>query len=209
MYFKGLFQKLLFVFIVLSCVALLSFAKTKKEEEYDRLDGMGKSGKRVDVIEWHDNLEIHVYPAGSLAGLGLKLVKEGGKSIMVISYRFHNSSAPLVRRAVLGIPFKEKFQAFKDSSATKDGYDKIIISNALLTSSKVASFKLDPEPTQLYPDGHPMLADKGDEQDKLPHANTSSAQQERKPASRNEEIENNNLESDSVPTPNGIRSFSW
>ena len=33
--------------------------------------------KRVDVIEWAGNLEIHVYPAGSLAGLGLKLVKDG------------------------------------------------------------------------------------------------------------------------------------
>ncbi|MGZ3689552.1 MAG: hypothetical protein ACXVBW_14715, partial [Bdellovibrionota bacterium] len=36
-------------------------------------------------------------------------------------------------------------------------YDKIVISNQGL-SDQVASFKLDPEPTQLYPDGHPALA---------------------------------------------------
>ena len=40
---------------------------------YDRLDGTGESGKKVNVIEWEGNLEIHVYPKGSVKGLAMKL----------------------------------------------------------------------------------------------------------------------------------------
>ena len=123
------------------------------DADYDRLDGHGRSGKRVNVIEWEGNLEIHVYPAGSLIGLGLKLDKKNkDKNVMVISYRFDNGDHPLIRRAILGISMNEGFKAFRDPSA--DGYDKIIISNQGL-SNQVAVYKLDPPPTQLYPDGHP------------------------------------------------------
>lgn len=128
-----------------------------KEEDYDRLDGRGASGKKVDVIEWEGNLEIHVYPAGSLKGLGLKLDKTNkAKSVMVISYRFDTQPAlPLIRRAILGIDLREGFHTYKDTSV--DAYDKIIISNNVL-SEQVAEYKLEPEPKQLYPDGHPALA---------------------------------------------------
>lgn len=139
-------------------------------ENYDRLDRMGASGKKVDVIEWEGNLEVHVYPAGSLKGLGLVLDKKNkDKPVMVISYRFDNTPKPLIRRAILGIDLKEGFKAFRDPSA--DGYDKIIISNNGL-SSEMLAFRLDPAPTQLYPDGHPALAKATDEEkDRAPAAN--------------------------------------
>ncbi len=129
-------------------------------DDYDRLDGKGASGKKVDVIEWEGNLEIHVYPGGSLKGLGLKLDKANkAKSVMVISYRFDGKTAgPLIRRVILGIDLREGFHAYKDTSV--DEYDKIIISNNVL-SEQVAEYKLDPEPSQLYPDGHPALAQAG------------------------------------------------
>src|SRR5688572_15930416 len=73
------------------------------EDDYDRLDGKGKSGKKVDVIEWEGNLEIHVYPKGSLLGLALKLDEsQKGKKVMVIGYRFNNSpNDHLIRRALV------------------------------------------------------------------------------------------------------------
>lgn len=122
--------------------------------DYDRLDGKGPSGKKVHVIEWEGNLEIHVYPVGSLSGLALKLDKRNkDKPVMVIGYRFDNNpKEQLIRRAILGIDLREGFKTYRDPTA--DGYDKIIISNNGL-SSEVVAYKLDPEPTQLYPDGHP------------------------------------------------------
>lgn len=139
------------------------------DPEYDRLDGKGKSGKKVDVVEWEGNLEIHVYPQGSLAGLALKLDKKNkDKPVMVIGYRFKgDAKTQHVRRAVLGVAFHEGFKAYKDPSA--DGYDKIVISNNGLASPLVA-YAIDPELKQLYPDGHPALA--------------SGAAEERKPASK-------------------------
>jgi hypothetical protein len=129
------------------------FAYSAEEEDYDRLDGVGKSGKKVNVIEWEGNLEVHVYPVGSLRGLALKLDKrDKNRPVMVIGYRFDNSDKPIIRRAILGIEMKEGFKTYRDKSA--DDYDKIVISNNTL-SDQVAPFKLDPEPTQLYPDGHP------------------------------------------------------
>ncbi len=124
------------------------------DDDYDRLDGTGLSGKKVQVIEWEGNLEVHVYPAGSLKGLALKLDKRNkDKPVMVIGYRFDSDPKnQLIRRAILGIPFREGFKAYRDKSA--DDYDKIIISNNT-QSGQVVAFQLDPEPTQLYPDGHP------------------------------------------------------
>lgn len=128
------------------------------DEDYDRMDGTGASGKKVNVIEWEGNLEIHVYPAGSLKGLALKLDKRNkDRPVMVIGYRFDNDpKKQLIRRAILGIDLAESFKTYRDPSSGTE-YDKIVISNNGLAGEMVA-YKLDPAPTQLYPDGHPALA---------------------------------------------------
>lgn len=153
--------------------------------EYDRLDGTGPSHKRVDVIEWEGNLEVHVYPAGSLKGLAAKIddasssggssssaaggvsggsvsggsvsggsaakSSGGGRKVMVLAYRFDNGpDRQYVRRAILGIPIRPGFKAYRDPSA--DGYDKVILTNNTL-GTDVASYRLEPEPTDLYPEG--------------------------------------------------------
>lgn len=130
------------------------------DADYDRLDGMGHSGEKVQVIEWEGNLEVHVYPAGSLKGLALKLDKrDKSKPVMVIGYRFVNDpKTQLIRRAILGITLADGFKTFKDPSESE--FDKIIISNNTLSDSVVA-FRLDPPPSQLYPDGSPALANGG------------------------------------------------
>ncbi len=165
------------------------------EPDYDRLDGHGKSGKKVNVVEWEGNLEIHVYPAGSLKGLALKLDKKNkDKPVMVISYRFSDSpKESLIRRAILGIPLPENFLTYRDLSA--DDYDKIIITgNGLAASKTIQTYALEPPPTQLYPDGHPMLAEKKD----IPSA-------VREPSSkRNDEA------TGSIDTESGtIKPFRW
>lgn len=127
-------------------------------DDFDRLDGKGASGKKVNVIEWEGNLEIHVYPAGSLKGLSLKLdQRDKAKPVMVIGYRFDLPAEPLIRRAILGIDLKDGFRAYRDPSSAAQGYDKVVITNHKL-SKPLAELKLDPEPKQLYPDGHPMNA---------------------------------------------------
>ena len=142
------------------------------DADYDRLDGTGKSGKKVDVVEWEGNLEIHVYPAGSLAGLSLKLDKKNkDKPVMVIGYRFTNDTkTQLIRRAILGVPFYEGFKAFKDPTA--NGYDKIVISNNGLGKPLVA-YNLEQPPAQLYPDGHPALVDAGADAERKPATSAS------------------------------------
>jgi hypothetical protein len=132
-------------------------AEQQAEEEYDRLDGMGASGKKVNVIEWEGNLEVHVYPAGSLKGLALTIDRKAkDKPVMVIGYRFNdNPGKQLIRRAIIdGITLTDNFRAYRDSSA--DEYDKIVITNNNLDKVMTA-YKLEPKPTQLYPDGHPAL----------------------------------------------------
>lgn len=132
------------------------------DEEFDRLDGHGPSGKKVNVIEWEGNLEIHVYPGGSLAGLSMKVDRSQKSPVMVIGYRFRDRpEKTLIRRAVLGIPMADSFQTYRDPSISD--YDKIIVSSNGL-SGQVVAYRLDPAPKQLYPDGHPMnahLADAG------------------------------------------------
>src|SRR5438045_1130880 len=117
------------VALLLPLLALGLIAAAPADDDYDRLDGKGASGKKVQVIEWEGNLEIHVYPAGGLAGLALKLDKRNkDRPVMVIGYRFDNSpKQQLIRRAILGINLREGFKAFRDPSA--DDYDKIVISN--------------------------------------------------------------------------------
>jgi hypothetical protein len=120
-------------------------------ERYDRLDGTGDSGKKVDVIEWEGNLEIHSSPRTSLKGLSAKLDnRDQGKSVMVIGYRFANTPRPLVRRAILGIPFNAKVKAYIDP--TEKDYDKLAITNQNLTAPWVP-YKLEASPKQWYPDG--------------------------------------------------------
>jgi hypothetical protein len=146
--------KMTLALLALSFGALAHAQTVQKDDDYDRLDGTGLSGKKVNVIEWEGNLEIHVYPAGSLKGLSLKLDKKNDyKPVMVIGYRFEGSSTPLIRRAILGIKLNEGFKTYRDTTA--DGYDKIVISNNGLATPLVA-FKLDTAPAQSYPDGHPM-----------------------------------------------------
>jgi hypothetical protein len=129
------------------------------DANYDRLDGTGASGKRVDVIEWENNLEIHVYPKGSTAGLGMKIDDKNGKKVMVIAYRFvENPKKTLTRRNILGIPLSANFKVYKDPMENE--FDKFIISNNGL-SGQVIAYRLDPTPTQLYPEGTPAYADSG------------------------------------------------
>lgn len=126
-------------------------------DDYDRLDGTGASGKRVNVIEWEGNLEIHVYPKGSLSGLAAVLDKKNkDKPVMVLGFRFDSHpNKQLIRRAILGIPIRENFLSFRDNSEAE--FDKIILTNNQMASPLVA-YQLDAKPTQLYPDGHPALA---------------------------------------------------
>ena len=143
--------------LLLSTPAPLSHAgpAVDPDADYDRLDGQGRSGKTVNVVEWEGNLEIHVYPERSLVGLAAKIDQNArGTQVMVLSYRLESDpKLPLIRRAVLGIPFQSGFQAWKDTSA--EGYDKIILSNRALKGPTLTRFPLEPEPKQLYPDGHP------------------------------------------------------
>lgn len=138
------------LFIVALATGLVTSFSVFAEEIYDRLDGKGPSGKRVDVIEWEGNLEVHVYPKGSLLGLSTKLDdRVEGKKVMVVGYRF-GAKDHLVRRAILGVPFDKKLKGFVDRSE-KD-FDKLAISNQALPAPWT-SYKFDPAPAQWYPDG--------------------------------------------------------
>lgn len=143
------------------------------DPDFDRLDGTGASGKKVHVIEWEGNLEIHVYPKGSLQGLAMKLdTRNQSKPVMVLGYRFDTEPGKVVvRRAVLGIPLGPTFHTYQDRSEAD--FDKVIATNHELGKPLLA-FKLDPPPTQLYPEGHPALAE-GD-------SGTPAGQQGRAPA---------------------------
>ena len=150
------------VFSLLALTAVLSttaFSQSAmpKKDDYDRFDGRGRSGKKIDVVEWENNLEIHVYPKGSVAELSLKLDKRNSKKpVMVLGYRFtNNQTQQHIRRAILGIPLSEGFQVFQDT--TTDGYDKFIISNNTL-QGRVVAYKYR-SPKFLYPQGHPMRKD--------------------------------------------------
>ena len=148
------FRAILF-FIALLTGVITSYSVLAEELIFDRLDGKGLSGKRVDVIEWEGNLEIHVYPKGSIQGMSAKLDdRVEGKKVMVIGYRFDadKKAHPLVRRAILGVPFTPNLKAFTDNSEQE--FDKLAISNNGL-AKPWAPYKMDASPDQWYPDGHP------------------------------------------------------
>jgi hypothetical protein len=185
-----MFRNLFFGIVFIAGLALTGYAYVHAAEtldgrqvaddvDYDRLDGKGLSGKKVNVIEWEGNLEIHVYPAGSLKGLALKLDKTNkAKPVMVIGYRFDNAPAKqLIRRAILTIDLQEGFKAYRDPSAG-DEYDKIVISNQGL-SSQVVAFKLDPPPAESYPEEHPTRKLAGER--KQPTAAEEPVVREKKP----------------------------
>lgn len=141
------------ILIILSALitGVLTSYSVFADEIYDRLDGTGPSHKRVDVIEWDGNLEVHVYPKGSNKGLSAKLDdRVQGKNVMVIGYKFNPSDKPLVRRAILGVPFTKDVKGFIDP--TEKEFDKLAISNQNLPAPW-KPYKLDPSPKQWYPDG--------------------------------------------------------
>lgn len=199
--------------LLLSTPASFSHAgpPSDPDADYDRLDGQGRSGKTVNVVEWEGNLEIHVYPERSLVGLAAKIDQNArGTQVMVLSYRMESDpKLPLIRRAVLGIPFQSGFQAWKDTSA--EGYDKIILSNRALKGPTLTRFPLEPEPKQLYPDGHPGLQNP----DGHPAAKAEPAAQEapkaapdrRKPAGTMKEPQRYSPKEGLDPDTGAIRPF--
>jgi hypothetical protein len=150
LHFMSLKRALFLLTVLALTLSSVVSASSTSEDDFDRLDGRGKSGKRVDVIEWEGNLEIHVYPKNSLAGLALKWDdQEKFKKVMVIGYRFQSQpKEQLIRRALVSIPFQKTFYAFQDP--TPPDYDKVIISNQIL-SEQVVALALDPAPQSLYP----------------------------------------------------------
>jgi len=182
------------------------FAAQDPDADYDRLDGTGASHEKVQVIEWEGNLEVHVYPKGSLVGLGLKLDKrDKDKPVMVISYRF--GGTPLIRRAILGINLKEGFKTFKDP--TEEEFDKIVISNDG-QDSPVVAFRLDPTPTQLYPDGYDKALEKSKLVSNPPFKpSTAQAKAARVPAEDDAQSSNDSADSSSGDTDSdgGIKPF--
>ncbi|MCM2323197.1 MAG: hypothetical protein NDJ90_08025 [Oligoflexia bacterium] len=148
-----IFSALLFF---LSC-SLIAYAGNLTPRDFDRLDGQGASGRKVELIESDRQLEIRAYPVGSLKGLALKVDRrKPDKPVLVLGYRFDTDpTKQLVRRALLGMELKEGFRAFKDPLSTD--YDRIVVSNQGL-ASPLALFKLDPEPETLYPNDSSALA---------------------------------------------------
>lgn len=155
--FLSLFLSLLLLAPAFAAGPTATKGRILEPKEFDRLDGHGATAKRVDVIEWENNLEIHVYPKGGLRSLGMKVDRtKKDKPVMVIEYGFTGVPYTLIRRALLSIPMKDGFKTYRDATAAD--YDKIIISNNTL-SDGVETFALAPEPTQIYPDYHPALAE--------------------------------------------------
>jgi hypothetical protein len=136
--------------------------RVMEPKDFDRLDGHGPTAKKVDVIEWEGNLEIHVYPKGSLKSLAMKIDHESKatkNNVMVIEYGFTGVAYTLIRRAILSIPMPDTFKAFKDETA--DDYDKIIISGSSIDGAK--AYALAPGPVQMYPDYSDALAQTDDD----------------------------------------------
>ncbi len=200
------FRTMIFAFAIITGV-ITSYSVFADEPKYDRLDGRGASGTKVDVIEWEGNLEIHTYPRGSMKALGAKVDdRVEGKKVMVIAYEFKGQTHPLVRRAILGVPFDAKnLKAYIDP--TEKEFDKLALTNQTLTKPWVR-YKLAPAPKQWFPDGD--------------HRNTEESVSpiplSQKPADPQIQTETNNSNSKSQRKPasvetqendGAIKSFSW
>jgi hypothetical protein len=173
------------------------------DPEFDRLDGKGKSRRRVDVVEWEGNLEIHVYPGGSLRGLALKLDdRDQARKVMVIGYRFDTQpNQQLIRRALLSIPMSAGFQVYRDPSSGEE-YDKVIVTQHSL-GKPLVTYKTEPEPTQLYPEGHPMNAEP--KKEAYAREAKQQASEVRAPASQGAQVIIPNADDDD----GSIRPFHW
>src|SRR5262245_25722027 len=107
------FRAVLFAFALIT--GIVTSYSVFSEDQFDRLDGNGASRKKIEVIEWEGNIEIHAFPTGGLKGLAAKLDdRVQGKKVMVLGYRFgeFGKSKPLVRRAILGVPFTTNLKGF-------------------------------------------------------------------------------------------------
>ncbi len=153
------FSKLLLVSAIVSGLltsySVFAFDDDLSPEEkiYDRLDGHGKSGVNADVIEWEDNLEIHVRPKTALKKLSAVIHSEDGKKVMVLGYDF-GGGRQIIRRYIMGIPLSGGFKAYINPK--ENGKTKIVLSMSKLDAPYVP-FPLVTNPGQLYPDGHPKL----------------------------------------------------
>lgn len=151
-------KKLGITFLTASLLALTAAAGGDSTEDpdkdYDRLDGSGKSQKTVQVIEWDGNLEIHVFPKGSLKSLAAKLDDTNkNKKVMILGYRFKDEpQMQYVRRNILGISITQNFKTYLNSS--DPDYDNYIFSNNGL-SNQVVAYNLEPGPQNSYPEGDP------------------------------------------------------
>ena len=215
------FRALIIAFALLSGV-LTSFSVFAYESTFDRLDGTGPSKKRVDVVEWDGNLEIHVYPKSSTAGLGAKVDdREAGKKVMVIGYQFTGSKEPIVRRAILGIPFTNQLKGYIDPSEKE--FDKLALSNQELPKPWVP-YKLQPAPKQWGPDGskydetstEEQLTDmkNNDQQDYNRNRAPASVTTPKKgkyihPTQRLENANPNNKPAPAEHNDGGVQEYSW
>jgi hypothetical protein len=223
------FRTLIVAFALLTG-ALTTFSVFAYESVFDRLDGTGPSKKRVDVVEWEGNLEIHVYPKGSTNGIGAKLDdRDTSKKVMVIAYTLGGAKEPLVRRAILGVPFTKAISGFIDP--TEKEFDKIALSNSDMPKPWIP-YKLATPPKQWGPDGSnydenstpDQLTDmkNNDQQD---YNNFNKSQNQRAPASVKtkekyvhpaQRMENANVNTQkAAPAPQpqhndgGTQEYSW
>lgn len=142
--------------------------KQSEDDDFDRLDGTGPSGCKVDAIEWKKNLEFHIYPMGCMATLGFKVDdKNQDKPVLVVEYKPSNGQKKFVKRVLIGdADVKGKFKVYEDKSAhvAKKPYDKFIVSKQDFAKSKdvIISKRVGDEPKVLYPEGHPAIAEKNE-----------------------------------------------
>ena len=203
------FRALIFIFALLSGLITSFTVFAQEEAPFDRLDGTGPSQKKVDVIEWEGNLEVHTFPKGSLKGLSVKLDdRTEGKKVMVIGYRFNATGKPLIRRAILGIPFNKNLKAYIDP--TNKEFDKIAISNQPLAAPYIA-YKLDPAPAQWYPDGDPRNNESDAPKDEQKLGKTQPEQKSKKDESdQRSPASNRGVNAESSEENDGaIKNFSW
>ncbi len=126
------------------------------QTQFDRLDGKGRSGVVVDVIEWEGHLELHITPKGQLLGLAARIDrKQKDRPVMIIGYRFQaHPEEQLIRRAVLSIPLQDGFKAFRDTGVSD--FDKVMIANENLAGGSVIVYRFEEKLSGDYPAEHPL-----------------------------------------------------